>query len=225
LPWDLHELAGRLGQTLQDAENAYRIEQAVFGLDALDDLELHQLFVRGLSPTCSAQREVSTPATSAKRRNLRVRADLVLTPAGRPLRTSDEPDLFTPADACPPEEALWLNLRVIRQFPPLSNPTSTHGAAFRAALAVDHSKLIADARITDSALAVVVFSDTQETLGGFVQAIDADLALAGLTPADSAARRHVRSVSITDRLGHRLASVALWSTADPHPEFAHAVPH
>lgn len=223
LRWDLHDIAGHLGTTLQNAENAFRLEHAVFGLDALDDLRLHQLVVRGLSATCMAQREVWTPATAGKRRNLRIRADLVLTPPSRPLRTSDEPDLFTPPDACPPEEALWLNLRVLRQFPPLGVAPVSYDHAWRSAVALDLVKLTSDPRVTESGLAAVIFSDTPETLAQWVQSLDEDLARAGVTPADSASQRHVRTVPITDRLGHRYVSIVIWSATDPHPAIPHRV--
>src|SRR3954468_6406519 len=48
LRWDFSTLADRFGGILSQAEADLRLEQAVYGLDAKDELTLHALLAEGL---------------------------------------------------------------------------------------------------------------------------------------------------------------------------------
>jgi hypothetical protein len=219
--WDLRELADRLGETLQGAEDAFRLEQAVYGLDSLDEVRLHQLMVRGLSRWYTVLREAYYPSSASgggvRKRSGRPRCDLVITPHGRPLRTSDEPDLFTPADAVPPEEALWVEVKSAYQFKDVATTDSNYAGQWRQGVVDDLKKMLADSRIHEAAMLLVVFNESEEVLAKDLELFQDHLSSQKVlgpmvTQVSLSSARHVRSVRITDRMGHRLASVAVWPT-------------
>lgn len=215
--WDLREFADRLGETLQGAEDAFRLEQAVYGLDSLDELRLHQLLVRGLSKWYTVLREAYYPSSAARRKSNRPRCDLVLTPHGRPLRTSDEPDLFTPPDAVPPEEALWVEIKTAHQFRDVATIDSTYAAQWRQGVVDDLKKMLADSRIHDAAILLIVFNESEDVLAKDLELFQDHLSSQRVlgpmvTQTSLSTARHVRSIRITDRMGHRLATAALWPT-------------
>lgn len=217
LQWDFHDLADRLGRTLQDAEDAFRIEQAVYGIDSLDELRLHQLLVRGLSRWYTVQREAYYPSATGKRKASRPRCDLVITPLGRPLRSSEGPDLFTRPDECMPEEALWLEVKVAYQFRDVATRHGGYGSQWKNAIVDDLRKMQADARIREAGLLLIVFNESEEVLAKDLELFEDHLATQGAgSPGGmasvTAGFRHVRSVRITERMGHRVATAAVWPT-------------
>lgn len=195
--WDFFDLANQLGEVLQKAEDALRLEQAVYGLDSLDEVRLHQLIVRGMSRWWTVQRDVALPT---KRKTAKgPRCELVFTPLGRHLKMTEEWELFSDvsgADSVGVEAALWMAVRVVRQF------------GDRGATGVDAvKKLAAEPRLKEAGVAAVVFSEGEEELVRELDGIEAEMAAKDIALIEG---RHVRSVNITERLGHRLASVALW---------------
>ena len=117
LKWDFSTLADHLGQVLTQAEADLRLEQAVYGLDAQDEVTLHALLGEGLRRFYDVAREVHYPSTVGRKLTHRQRCDLVLSPKGRPLRLdSTPPTLFDSADQCEPADALWLEVKVAAQW-------------------------------------------------------------------------------------------------------------
>src|SRR5438105_3433250 len=117
LKWDFSTLADRLGEILSHAEADLRLEQAVYGLDAKDELTLHALLAQGLRRFYEVAREAHYPSTVGRKLTHRQRCDLVLSSKGRPLRLdSAPPSLFDPPDLCDPRDALWLEVKVAYQF-------------------------------------------------------------------------------------------------------------
>ena len=83
------------------AEAELRLEQAVYGLDRLDERKLQALLAERLAPTTRSRREVHYPSTRGQKLTPPRACDLVLSPKGLPLRLdSAPPTLFDPADAC-----------------------------------------------------------------------------------------------------------------------------
>jgi hypothetical protein len=189
-----------LSAILASAEDALRLEQAVHGLDAGDEVELQALLAEGLSAHHRVTREAYYPSAIGKRSS-RLRCDLVLTPRGQALLTDETTDGAT----CPPEEALWLELKVAHQLRPSMRSNARYGQQWRRAIVGDLQKLRTDPRVRHAALALVVFNDTQATL-------DKDLALFELLLGEAGlfGFRTVRSISITERIGHTLCTVAGW---------------
>lgn len=206
--WDFHDLADRLGAVVQEGEDALRLEQAVYGLDSLDEVRLHQFLVRGLSRWYTVQREVGYPSMWGKKRNARQRCDLVVSPLGRPLKVGDELDLFTPADAVSAEDALWLEVKVAYQFRDVATTHGGYAGQWKTGVVEDLKKMAADKRIKEGGLLMIVFNESEEILAKDLELFEEHLTLQGFSGMGSG--RHVRSVRITERMGHRLASLALW---------------
>src|SRR6478736_2432739 len=100
LVWDFSTVADHLGEILASAEADLRLEQAVYGLDAKAELEIHQLLATGLARHYDVAREVHYPSTVGRKLTHRPRCDLVLSPKGKPLKLDSKPaTLFDPPDS------------------------------------------------------------------------------------------------------------------------------
>jgi hypothetical protein len=185
------------------------VEQAVYGLDAKDELTLHALLADGLSRHYDVAREVHYPSSRGRKLTHRQRCDLVLSPRARPLRLdSSLPTLFDPADQCDPADALWLEVKVAYQFREGGVRHGGYGAQWRSAIVEDLRKMEAEEKIREAGLVLVVFNESGDVLEKDLQLFEDVLAqkevLAGF--------RHVRSVPILERMGHRLCTAAVWPT-------------
>jgi hypothetical protein len=210
LKWDFCTLADHLGRSLREAEDELRLEQAVYGLDARDERALQALLAARLSAAYEVAREVHYPSTKGKKLTHRTRCDLVLSPKGQPLRldTAGPPGLFDPPSLCEPADALWLEVKVAYQFREGGTRHSGYGAQWRHAVVEDLRKMEADPLVHDAGLVLVVFNESQPILDKDLELFEDVLArkevLAGF--------RHVRTVPILERNGHRLCTVAVWPT-------------
>lgn len=207
--YDLSTVADHLGQVLQQAEAGLRLEQAVYGLDSLDELRLQSSLAAGLARHYEVAREVHYPSSAGNKRTHRARCDLVLSPRSRPLKRDIDPaTLFDPPDLCPPSEALWLEVKSAYQFREGGIRHGGYGIQWRNAIVEDLRKMEADPLITEAALVLVVFNESPEILNKDLDLFETVLiqkeVLAGF--------RQVRSIPILDRIGHRLCTVALWPT-------------
>src|SRR5881392_240251 len=117
LRWDLSTLADQLGSIIERADKDLRLEQAVYGLDARDEMQIQTLLADGLKAHYEVAREVHYPSSVGNKLTHRKRCDIVLTPAGRPLRLDRAlPTLFDSPHLAGPDEALWLEVKVAFQF-------------------------------------------------------------------------------------------------------------
>jgi hypothetical protein len=209
LRYDLFTLADQLAEILRRGEEELRLEQAVYGLDAKDELALQAMLAEGLKKDYEVAREVHYPSTVGAKLSHRMRCDLVLTPAGRALRVdSAPPTLFDPPDACEAREGLWLEVKVAYQFREGGARHGGYGAQWRSAVVEDLRKIEADAAICEAGLVLLVFNESAQILEKDLDLFETLLAekevLAGF--------RQVRTVPILDRIGHRLCTVAIWPT-------------
>lgn len=209
LKWDFSTLADHFEQVLAQAEADLRLEQAVYGLDSKDELTLHALLADGLRAFYDVAREVHYPSSVGRKLTHRQRCDLVLTPKGRPLRLdSAPPTLFDSPDACEPADALWLEVKVAYQYREGGARHGGYGAQWRTGVVDDLRKMDAEEQIHEAGLVLVVFNESNEILDKDLQLFEDVLAqkevLAGF--------RHVRSVPILERMGHRLCTAAVWPT-------------
>ena len=212
--YDLSTVADHLGQVLQQAESDLRLEQAVYGLDSLDEIRIQTLLATGLTSHYEVAREVHYPASSGSKRTHRARCDLVLTPKRRPLQRDIEPaTLFDAPDMCPPREALWLEVKSAYQFREGGIRHGGYGTQWRNAIVEDLRKMEAEPAIAEAALVLVVFNESADILNKDLDLFETVLiqkeVLAGF--------RQVRSIPILDRIGHRLCTVALWPTLQREP--------
>jgi hypothetical protein len=206
--WRFDEVADAVHEALGQAEAALRLEQAVYGLDAKREVELQALLAEGLSSRYGVAREVHYPSDLAKKRPGRRRCDLVLTPRGRLLLRADAVDLFTPADACPPGDAIWLEVKVAHQFAEGGRRHGGYGQQWRTATVNDLKKIETEPRVRTAGLLLLVFTDAEATVAQDLELFEDVLArkevLAGF--------RQVRGIDITERNGHTRCTAALWPT-------------
>ena len=206
---DLDTLADAIARAIEAREADLRLEQAVYGLDVLDELPLQTLVAAGLSSSWSVGREVHYPSTVGRKLTHRPRCDLVLAPTGFPLRLDREPpSLFEPQQFTRPEDAFWLEVKRAAQFKLPDVRHGGYGNQWRQAVVKDLQKMEADPLIRHAALLVVVFTESLAVVEKDLQLFEDVLArkevLAGF--------RQVRHVPIQERMGHRLATVAAWPT-------------
>ena len=207
--WDFSTLADRFRDAVASAEAELRLEQAVYGLDRLDERRIQALLAERLIPWYEVVREVHYPSTRGRKLTHRARCDLVLATKGCPLKLdSAEPTLFDPAKACDPTDALWLEVKVAYQFREGGARHGGYGQQWRSGVVEDLRKMDAEENIHEAGLVLIVFNESGEILEKDLQLFEDVLArkevLAGF--------RHVRSVPITERIGHHLCTIAVWPT-------------
>lgn len=207
--WDFFTLANHLGAVIESGEAALRLEQAVYGLDSKDEKSMQQLLAEGLIAHYEVAREVHYPSTAGRKLTHRQRCDIVLTPKGRALKLDRAPEtLFDPPDLCPPADALWLEVKVAYQFRLVGVRHGGYGTQWRNAVVEDLRKMECEPIVRDAGLVLVVFNESREVLEKDLELFEDVLArkevLAGF--------RQVRSVPITDRMGHQVCTIALWPT-------------
>jgi hypothetical protein len=216
--WSISDVADRIGQCLADAEAALKLEQAVYGLDAMDERSVQSMLADRLGAFYGVAREVHYPSSRGAKLTHRQRCDLVLTPMGKPL--ADEPEPFQPPtlfDAfaaqaagprCPPDDALWLEVKIASQFREGGQRHGGYGAQWRQAVVDDLRKMDAEELVREAGLVLIVFNESDAILDKDLQLFEDVLArkevLAGF--------RQVRSIAITERIGHRLCTAAVWPT-------------
>jgi hypothetical protein len=207
--WDFSTVADRLHDAIASAEADLRLEQAVYGLDRMDERQLQTLLAERLAPYYGVVREVHYPSSRGAKLSHRARCDLVLSPKGHPLRLDSAlPSLFDPASMCEPAHALWLEVKVAYQFREGGARHMGYGPQWRQKVVDDLRKMEAEEQIHEAGLVLIVFNESQAVLEKDLQLFEDVLVrkevLAGF--------RQVRSVPITERIGHNLCTVAVWPT-------------
>jgi hypothetical protein len=183
----------------------------VYGLDSLDEVSLHREIAAVWSNHFTVTREAHFPSASDRRKTHRGRCDLVLTPAGRPLMIASadaEAPLFAPANACPPEDAVWIEVKRAAQFQTPDVRNSAYGSTWRDGVMKDLSKIEADPRIRDAGLLLMLFTGAEAAIEPDLRRFEEQLAIAGLL-AGFVCRR---TLAIADRIGHRFLTIAVWPT-------------
>lgn len=207
--WDLSIIADAVGDALSQAEAEKRLEQAVYGIDSLDEKAIQALLAVRLSGAFEVAREVHYPSSFGKKLTHRNRCDLVISPKHRPLkRDATPPNLFDPPNLCEPKDALWLEVKVAYQFREGNIRHGGYGSQWRNAVVDDLRKMEAEEMIREAGLLLIVFNESQDVLDKDLELFETILAqkevLAGF--------RQVRTVKIIERIGHHLCTAALWPT-------------
>ncbi|MBI1190927.1 MAG: hypothetical protein GC200_09640 [Tepidisphaera sp.] len=182
--WNAGELLARAAAGLKKAELALRREQAVRGLDALSEIELHPLLASGLREhALGVLREQPYPGVAPGRRKRaeRSRCDLVLLPSpGLKLRDPVEElikaeaqasTLFAHVEPAPApgtissREAYWLEVKCVGQHTythGVPGPNRSYSSEIIHAHAEDLAKLAQEASIERGGLLVVLFTEGPE---------------------------------------------------------------
>jgi len=220
-----HMLAAGLAR----AEAQLKCEQAVHGLDALDEVHLHPILAQGFDNILySVFREVPYPGQPEKipKERERQRCDLVITAAGSagiiddihrrkeiqcaaqtlfaPLaQTMTEPD----GQLTEPGNAFWLEVKTIGQYHIMegyAGPNRKYTSAFSVCRA-DLRKLAAARDIVRAALAIVLFC-ADETIGQHDLTAFMHTCLDRHLPVQSL---RTASIPIANRIGNQSCTIGL----------------
>jgi len=186
--WRWDDLADALAAGVEAASADVELEQAVHGLDARWELELHPVLREGLRRAgYGVASEVRFPRDRGlRRRSEGVRCDMVVTPGGRPLAEPQaQLGLFAPADAVALVDAAWLEVKVVAQYNE-RGPNRAYAAAV-----------------------LVLFTADATIAGHDLDVWSSGASLRGLRLMP----REQRTVPIGDRLGNRLCTVAVFPLA------------
>jgi len=183
-------------------------EQAVRGIDALDEVSLHPLLHQAFrNKGFGVYPEERFPADRLKKnRNEGKRCDIVLTPQNRPLAQPDhENTLFDPPNPVNLTDAFWLEVKTTSQFTPHGNPNRRYSADLMAPVRQDVSKLANDPQINHAAVLLILFTADQ-------QISQHDLAVwqrCGIERGYPIGSPIYRNITLSDRIGHRAATISL----------------
>ncbi|MBV8780588.1 MAG: hypothetical protein JO353_04260 [Phycisphaerae bacterium] len=207
--WDFSTLADRLAAVLAAAEAALRLEQAVYGLDSKDEIQIQNLIADGFRTHYDVAREVHYPSSVGRKLTHRQRCDLVLTERGLPLRLDiAPPTLFDAPNQCDAAEALWLEVKTAYQTREDGRAHGGYGAQWRQAVVADLKKMESEPLVHHAGLIMIVFTESEAIVNKDLELFEDVLVrkevLAGF--------RQVRHTAILDRMGHRICTVALWPT-------------
>jgi len=226
--WDLEQIADALADGLRVRAGKLDAEDAVYGLDAQSELELHPLLRNSLSRAgfgvFSEQPYPGDPWLRSKE-SARDRCDIVLTPDPETALGDDTSELKERdksagtlfeasirdrplvAEGLEPEDAFWLEVKSVGQHSVVAGVAGADRAYAADLLACrnDVSKLAGDDRIRFGALCVVLFTADEQTARHDLDALmhtclDEDLPVSA--PA-------VRVVDITERIGNTVAAIML----------------
>jgi hypothetical protein len=204
--WALDPVQAAISGGLSQAAAAAEAEQAVRGIDSLDELELHAVVAASLGAAgFGVHREVRYPsARSQKRRSVGRRCDLVLTPEARPLdEGAGQLGLFE-RPPCPLADALWIEVKAVAQFHE-GRANRAYASALQGPIWRDFEKLAADPGIAHGVQLVLLFTADDATA-------DHDLALTLSRARERGLRfdepRWAR-FPVADRLGNARCTAAL----------------
>lgn len=227
--WDLTDLVRTVRTGLQAASEDSVREQAVHGIDALCEVDLHPIIADTLiAGGYTALRERHYPGEPGARRKFsaRQRCDVVLLPrkgaelfdpvadllkrdkaAGTLFAATPAPSAVETAAIVQPEDAFWLEVKLVGQYcytQGVPGPNRAYSSELTSSLYVDLAKINADAALKWSALLLVLFSDCEETATH-----DLSIALHRSLDRGHTFRAPIsESFPIPDRIGNRLCTVA-----------------
>jgi len=184
-------------------------EQSPYGLDALDELALCQLLRDGFaSAGFGVAAEAPYPsAFSTRRRSEGGRCDIVLTASpDRPLSVDPRAGPLFCAHGAAPAEAIWLEVKVARQFAITSGaagPSSGYASQLLRETTADVRKLAGEEGLGLAAALLLHFTASLEVARRDLATLVERCLERGL-PIDSPV---VERRPLTDRLGNALLSV------------------
>ena len=207
--WDATDILEAIHASLVCAARDADTEQAVYGIDVLNELALHPLIRRGLTDTGYGvwpEQAFPSDRIGRRKRSEGKRCDIVLTPDGEPLVDPEaEATLFSPTDAVPLESAYWLEVKTVAQFTD-EGPSRNYSKELLSPVRADVRKLAQDPLIYYAGLLLILFTADAATA-------EADVATwqrRCLEKHFPVAPAIVRSLAITDRIGHAHLASALF---------------
>jgi hypothetical protein len=207
LMWWAGDVADALHHGLARANAELSREQAVYGLDALDELGLHPVLEQVLRESgYGVHREKRYPADRVKRAESHgERCDFVLTPDGRELHEPDKAGtLFDAPDAASLRECYWMEVKVAHQST-VEGPNPRYSAQVLSVSRGDVAKLNKDPDIVHAGLCFIAFLQDEEVARHDLR-VWYDRCIERGLPVSYPS---IRIVPITNRLGNAVAAIAL----------------
>lgn len=206
--WSYADIADAVADGLAAHERALAEEHAVYGMDVLDEIELQPVIGRALVEAgYGVHREERYPADRKRQKTSEgERCDFVLTRDKLPLRQPGQPaTLFDPAEAVELDDAFWLEVKTVAQFTP-TGPNRTYGSQLLSTVRRDVTKLSKDSGVLHAGLLIVLFVENDHVADHDLR-IWQDRCLARGLPI---AAPCLRQLSIADRMGNALCTIALY---------------
>lgn len=194
--WSWSALADALAAGLARAADAIELEQAVRGLDACRELDLHPVLAAALRDAGHGVfHEQRFPRDRTQRkRSAGARCDLVVTA-----------DAATPLDDATLADALWIEVKVVAQFGE-QGPHRGYASALQTPVWGDVKKLARDPTIAHGLVLLILFTADEVTADHDLDVWCARAVERGLHLWP----RVQRSLPIGDRLGNRVCTIALF---------------
>lgn len=205
---DLHRVIDALAHGFEEASDALEVEQAVHGLDARRELELHVLAHASLRAAGFGvfPEERFPMDRGARKRSAGARCDIVITEDARPLvRDAAQLGLFDPRDPVPLAEACFLEMKCVAQMK-ASGPNRAYARALVAPVWRDVEKLARDPGIVHAAVLLVLFTASREVADHDLAVWAGRASVSGLPLGP----RLTRDLVIGDRLGNRVCTLSLF---------------
>lgn len=209
--WDDALITLHVADALRERARELDDEHATLGIDALDELPLHPIIAQGLASTdYGVLREQRYPAGRATpRRSLGDRCDFVLTPSpGAQLIDPLMGDTLFAGKGVPPEDALWLEVKLAAQFcmsDGWSRANPLYSGIMLTQTVNDIRKLSAEPGIAHAGLVLVMFNSDLAIAEHDLSAWYRRGIEKGLPISAPIAERF----AITDRIGNSVCTVAL----------------
>ncbi len=206
--WDLVQMVEAVRDALADRAASADAEQAVYGIDLLDELTLHPIIQQALSGAgFGVWPEERYPSDrTARNRTEGKRCDIVLTPNDAPLLDpTAERTLFADDDAVPLETAFWLEIKTVAQFTD-EGPFKRYSAELLQPVSHDVKKMAGDDLVYHAGLMLILFTADQMTAEHDLLAWERRC----LDRGYPAAPPITRAFDLTDRIGNARLSVALF---------------
>lgn len=208
--WSFSDIADAVYAGLRQRARQDDLEQAVYGLDTLDELRLHPIIQQALREAgYGVWPEQRYPGDRLRdHRSHGQRCDIVLTPPPEALPLRDplvKGTLFDDQPACDAQSAYWLEIKTVAQFE-TSGPFARYSTELLAPVAEDVRKLWNDSGLFHGGLLIVLFTQSREVAEHDL-AVWHDRCLRRGFPVGPPA---LRGFPITDRIGNAWCQVAMF---------------
>ncbi len=206
------DIADAIEAGLRDRCARLDLEQAVYGLDALDELALHPIIAEALRAHggFGVHREQRYPGDRMRRRvSEGERCDFVLTPDGRELVKEDaRGTLFDAPDSIGLDEAFWLEAKIVSQFT-IDGPNHNYSSQLLSTVREDIVKLAKDPGILQAGLLIILFVRDEQVIDNDLNIWQNRCIERGL-PIGAPSRR---TFPLADRHGNACCAIAVYPIA------------
>ncbi|MHB1155797.1 MAG: hypothetical protein ACYC26_03050 [Phycisphaerales bacterium] len=208
--WNAYDIVEAVTSGLRRRAAALDQEQAVYGIDVLDELQLHPLIQQSLRDAGFGvwpEQPYPSDRPRKKMKQSAKRCDVVLTPDDRPLMDPDaETTLFEPRDAVVMEAAFWLEIKTVSQFT-TEGPFARYSAELLSPVSQDIKKLAGDPLIFHAGLLLVLFTETRAVAEHDLAAWFERVLKRGYPVAQAV----MNGFELNDRMGNGYVTVALFT--------------